>query len=663
MRRTPVIGFAAWMAIVLASAPSPAEEQEELSLQWSLSPSLQYHYIESPEDDDDVTGFFDQYEFVPNKSSSFPLQLGIRDAALDLFSEGETPVLQLRLNSPTSNLGLSGSEAGDPFFNQRALALGRFDLFDFDLRYWRSRTEMLRLFPNTAEGARTFEDLTDRDDRFARERTGFRTELRAGVFDLLGVREPRDALDAPRLSLRGGYETRQGDRQRRFMLEPSNRWTGITQERDQHVGELGGGVLLAPWRLLTLSLDFDHERFREDESPLLRSALGGGAPAQGTIGFVPDTDRYTGTALLRSRLGERVVLEGGFQSSYLEQVEDFTPLQDAAGLRDNSLLQTSARFAADVALLDALSLNASLKYEQRDNDLERHTTLFNSSNGTQPGVFLERLESWRATAEAVYRFDAGNRLAAGARFAAVDRDLEFSQPGIARVLPLNTLVSDESESYTFYGKGQLRLLRRVSLTGEAGYQIAPETGYLTDLDDRIYGKLRAAYTLPLERAVVVSFFARGGSGESDEQVLVSGVGENPAGTRVRRRFDRDEWLAGLTASAAPSDTIGLFASIFVSQDAQDNDLVLSSLQRYLQPLVPVTFSETGSTDYQDDRVTVVVGTHVALSDETDAALSYSFTRSETEYDGSAPRASLIARYREVDADIHGLDLELGHWLF
>jgi hypothetical protein len=61
-------------------------------------------------------------------------------------------------------------------------------------------------------------------------------------------------------------------------------------------------------------------------------------------------------------------------------------------------------------------------------------------------------------------------------------------------------------------------------------------------------------------------------------------------------------------------------------------------------------------------VTVVVGTHVALSDETDAALSYSFTRSETEYDGSAPRASLIARYREVDADIHGLDLELGHWL-
>src|SRR5690606_18990580 len=120
--------------------------------------------------------------------------------------------------------------------------------------------------------------------------------------------------------------------------------------RDQQVGEVGGGVLLAPWQRLTLALDFDHERFRENEDALLRGMLGGGPPASGTIGFTPDTDRFTGRMLLRSPLGDRAVVEGGFQASLLEQVDAFAPQQRAAGLRDNQVLQLSANLAGDVAL-------------------------------------------------------------------------------------------------------------------------------------------------------------------------------------------------------------------------------------------------------------------------------------------------------------------------
>jgi hypothetical protein len=489
-------------------------------VRWSLTPIVQLHVIESPEDDDGVTGFFDQYEFVPNKSSDFPVQLGIRDAALDLFDAGQTPRLQLRLDSPTSNLGISGSEIGDPFLAQRALLLGRFRPLEFDLRYWRMRTEELRLFPNTAEGALVFEDLTDSDDRFERERTGFDTELRTRLSDLLDDRGGvLDVLGGPQLSLRGGYESREGDRQRRFLLEPANRWIGLSQGMDQQVGEVGGGLLLAPWRRLTMSLDFDHERFREDESPILRGDLGGGPPDEGTIGFVPDTDRFTGRLLLRSPLGDRAVVEGGFQASLLEQVDDFTPLQRSAGLRDNSVLHTSANLAADVALFGPVSANAFVGFERRDNDIERDTPLFDPGvDGTFTSEFMDRWTQWRATLEGVYRINAANRVALGARYESIERDLVFADPGLTRILPVNAFVSEDSESYTLYGRTQLRLLRRVSLMGELGYRWAPETGYSTELDDRVYGKLRASYTLPMERAVVLSLFARGGSGENDEVI-------------------------------------------------------------------------------------------------------------------------------------------------
>lgn len=663
MRGKRSAGCALASGLILAAAAADAADEDDLQARWSLSPTLRFDFVESPEDDNDVTGFFDQYEYVPNKSSLAPIQIGISDAALDLLTENETPVLRLRLASPTANLGVSGGDVDKPFFNQRGLLLGRLRPVEMDLRYWRIRTEELRLFPNTGSGALVLEDLTDPNDRFARERTGFRGEIRADVSELPD-RDAKEGHRGPtvRSTLRGGYEKRSGTRQQRFLLEPSNRWLSRSQDRSQEVGRVGGGLVLGTGRLFTLNVEFDHERFREEERALFRSDVEGGAPALGTIGFVPDTDRYTGSLNLHGRVGRRAVLEGGFQASYLEQVGNRVPLQRSAGLRDNTILQTSARLAADVLLVGPFSANAAIHFEQRDNDVERGTLLFNPGNGTQPSPFVDRWTSLRAEIEGVYRVGGGNRLSVGFRSASVDRDLDYSGPGVARVLPVNSLVSDDSESYTFYGRMRLRLLRRVKLSGEVGYQIAPETGYLTDLDDRVYGKLRASYTLPVQRAVVLSLFARGSAGESNEQVLVSGVGEDPDGGSATRRFERTRWLWGLTVSGSPIDSVGIFASFFMSRDSQDYDLALSSLQRYLQPIVPVSFRIDRRSDYQDDQLSLVIGMQVQLTDETDAALSYSFTRAETEYDDAGFQTSLIASEREIDADIHGLDLELRHWL-
>jgi opacity protein-like surface antigen len=644
---------------------------EELRVRWSLTPTATYHWVESDQEDDDhETGFFDQYEFVPNKSSDFPFQIGVGDASLDLLGPNDTPLLQFRLESPTSNLGVSGSQIDDPFFNQRALLLGRLPGFDLDLRYRRMRTEDTRVFPNTAGAGLLFDDRSGRDERFEAERTGFDAELRARLDELFGSFEGhasrlRDA-GAPELSLRGGYQAREGDRQLRFLIDPTNQWIGLAQRRDQEVGNVGGGLVLAPDRLITLDFDFDHERFRESESTILQSALGGGlSPTNNTIGFIPDTDRYTGTARFRSRVAERAVLEGGLQLSVLEQVDDRTPFQHAAGLRDNRLYYSSANFTTDVHLIGALSANGYFKFDQRANDIDRNTALFDDTNGTQVDEFVHRWTRLLGGIEGVYRIDSGNLMALGGRYESIDRDLDFASPIFPVILSVNSLVQDESESYTVYARTQLRALRRIGVSSELGYRTSPETGYVTDLDDYVYGKLRASYTLPFQRSVVLSLFARGGSGDNRNQVMVGGggLGTPPAGPDLRRHFDRYDWLAGVTANASPWDAIGLFASFFVSKDAQDYELALSSLQRYLQPLTPVTFSNAGATDYENDLWSVVLGTHIQLDERMDAAVSYSFTNAYTHYGaGGLPQLSLVDYSSRIDSDIHSAEIEVGRWL-
>jgi hypothetical protein len=263
----------------------------------------------------------------------------------------------------------------------------------------------------------------------------------------------------------------------------------------------------------------------------------------------------------------------------------------------------------------------------------------------------------------VYRINAANLLALGGRFESVDRDLDFALPPSPRILEENALVDDDTESYTIYARARLRAARRINVNGELGYRDSPKTGYVTDLDDYVYGKLRASYTLPLERAVVLSLFVKGGSGDNRDLTMVSGVGDPPGGSRLRRRFERYNWRWGLTASASPREQIAVFASIFMSRDAQDYHLTRSDFQRYLQPGLPVNFFNSGSTGYDNDQLSIVLGAHAQLDDRTDASLSYAFTRAVTSYDaGSSPQLGLVSQNREIDSDTHVVDLEVGHWL-
>jgi hypothetical protein len=207
-----------------AEEEEEAEEEDGSGIHWSATLQAALHKIASREAHDDVTGFFDQYEYIPNKGSDLPIELGVSDAAFDWFGAGETPLLQFRLESPTSNLGLGITDIDHSFLNQRADLLGGHRGVSFDLDYRRMRTESLRIFPNNAGSGLTFTDQAGSNDRFFEERTGFDGALRFRPGQAFtGLPESVTWL-SPELEMRGGYQARDGQRQLRFLLAPGNDW-------------------------------------------------------------------------------------------------------------------------------------------------------------------------------------------------------------------------------------------------------------------------------------------------------------------------------------------------------------------------------------------------------------------------------------------------------
>lgn len=669
MKRLSILGLALLLGVPRPGAAGATDTEAmgstgDLQAIWSATPMVVYTRIASPENDDDVGGFFDQYWFTPNKSSPVPIQLGVRQGALDLFRANDTPLLQSRFASPGSNLGISGSQIDQPFFNQRLDALTRLGGFDFDLSYHRIRTEQLRIFPNTVGPGLIFDDLTQPGDRFFRDRTGFGGEARLRPSEAFDTGRALESL-RPELAMRGGYERRNGSQQLRIHRDPSNQWFGLSQGLNRSVSDAGGRLLVAPKGLLTLSFDFDYQRFRFESDPITEGDLGFPPPASTrTIGFVPSSDRYTGTIRFNSRLGERAVIEGGFQISQLHQAGQRTPDQIAAGLDDNSVRYYSANAAVDVLLGQGLSFNGLFKFDRRNNDLQRDTILFNESNGTQVDPFLESWQRFVVGGEIELRLGGVNRGALGVTYEDVARDMDFARAGNPRVLPVNSHIHRDTRMVTVYGRTALRPLRGLSLNAEIGYQIAPRTGYIVDLADNFYGELRASYVVPWTRPLALSTFVRGSTGENDDFTLLSGQGPDPAGPALPRSFDRSNVTWGITASISPLARLDLYASFFLQRDAQDTGLDLSTLQRYFQDQAPILFENAGLNRFENWQFNLILGTRYQFTDRTDARLRYGFTHADAQYQGSAVSVALqlIENAHVIDSDIHDVDLEVGHWL-
>jgi hypothetical protein len=570
------------VAASLLAPPAFANDDEEdgwepyegYRLDWSGTFQLRLRDFDSPADDDDVTGFFDLHEFTRNKDDQPTVDFGLSAFDLDLFAEDETPLVQFRLRSPTSDLNFSGEsfQIDEFLLNQRAELFARPRGLALDLDYRRMRNDEMRVYPNPTDQtgalmfgdaiAARFNDDTRDDDRFFLRRGRIGGELRVRPRELFTGE--RGALGGflSEIALRGGYEEREGQRQVRYLLgfsdgaapfPPGNAlWRGITSEVDQRVSDGGAGLVFTPGGLFTLAVDFDHQRFRNRASTLFQTQINRLDPNIGagsgfdqipntlddqrlrTVAFIPDTNRTTGSVRLHTRIGERAVIHGGLQVSSLNQEGNRTPLQEIAGLRGNKVLFYSGNLAADLELTDALSMSAFYKFDHRSNKLPRDTRDLALRDWMQVDPFLKHIRRNRAGVELVYRFLPMNLVAVGWRGLWIDRELKFADafdpncltvtnctlpalvgPNLA-ILSDNTVLNEKTRMYTLYLRTALRPIRGLQFSGEGGYRNAPDTGYSRELDDLRYGQVRTSYVLPLKRPVTVSLFGRAQHGETDD---------------------------------------------------------------------------------------------------------------------------------------------------
>jgi len=652
----------------------PASAESDARLEWSATVIGQGKVIAEREASDRVGGYFDQWEYTPNKSSGFPIELGVRDAAVDLFDAGDRPVFQLRLESPTSNLGISGPDVDQPFFNQRidtrtrGLELGDHAEWALDLDYARIRTEELRRFPDTEGGTLLFDDQTDWDDRFFRDRTGFETELRRRSAPGLGGR----ADDAPgfvtEFAVRGGFQARDGLGQRRAHRDPVNDWLGLREGLDRNVSDVGGGVLVggAHEGRWLVTMDFDHERLRWQSPRLLESDLGAPPPAATRpIGFVPDSDRFTSRVVASGRAGDSFTWNAAYGATVLEQAGEQTPDQVAADFGDNRVVTHSVAAGLRWRAASRLTLKARFAFDLRDNQIDRTSALFNPTGGVQIDPFVEEWRRIVLDTEAEWRFLPRNAASLGVRYSGLVREVDYAEPGGPRVLPENGLVGDATRTVEVYAKTRLRPVRALRIRGDLGYRAAPSTGYVTDLENYVHGRVDARYTLPTSRPFALTAFVRGDSGRNDDFDMVSGLGPDPAGPSLQRRFERWTLGWGLGADATPVDRLSVFASFICGRLRQESGVVTSSWQRYYQevgtpPTSVLTFTDIGGDDFLDAQKSLILGVQHDWSDRVDSGVSYTFSHASAEYEGEgAPALDLARARRRVDQRSHVVDLEAG----
>jgi hypothetical protein len=561
------------------------------------------------------------------------------------------------MRSPTSNLNVSGQSfsIGDYFLNQRAELYARPEGLALDVDYRRFRTEDLRLFNDAGWGV----DLTAPDDRFFVRRSLVGGELRIRPEELFtGERGALGNL-LSEIALRGGYEERKGKRQTRSQLQSR------TSELDQKVTDAGAGLVFNPAGLFTLAVDFDHDRFREDAAPTLVTGR--------TVAFIPDTDRTTGSVRLNRRFGDRASVHGGLQMSSLNQEGTRTPSQKAFGLRSNKVLFYSGNLATDVWLAEDVSLNAFFKFDQRRNRIEHELGTWNPADGPQvnpfPQPFLKRVRRITSGSEAVYRLAAMNRVALGVRGEWIDRTLEYSSvcppaTGARGICPDWANIDDETRTYTVYLRTSLRPRRGIQFSGEVGYAETPHAGYIRDLDDMSYGTVRASYTFPLERPLSLSLFGRGEFGDNDD-FTQRAPDPAPGGTTADRDFKRDNYSVGGTLTGSPRDGLTLFGSLFYYDDSQDFDLIFSSAPRFNFASGPGGGSflpPDSPLDYRAENTALILGGNLQITEDTDASLSYSFTRSNWRLESNTVTTATIDGDSRIRNDIHSAEVGMGHWL-
>ena len=260
-----------------AAGTESGDSSGDLSFAASGTLGVDFYVLESPFDNDNVTGFFDKYRYIRDKGAQLPFFADLTHLNLGLVRPDTTYLIRAERwsrNAINENTLLN--------INWKGIAVNS------EIRRYRS--DALRFFPMGTEDdwpgvpqglgfGTTYNPgvpglisnfTTDVDAIFA-------SDYRIGVerFDVdteIALRPEGFGYDNRVLKearLRAGYGSRTGQRQDSFLLDlsevadPTSRFRGNRRSIDQSLTNAGLGAVLAMGEKTSASLDFDVERFSE----------------------------------------------------------------------------------------------------------------------------------------------------------------------------------------------------------------------------------------------------------------------------------------------------------------------------------------------------------------------------------------------------------------
>ncbi len=658
-------GFAGAMAmgaLVLggyAASAEPGDPSGDLSLEASGTLGADLYLIENPFDNDNVTGFFEQYRYIRDKGAELPFFADFTHLNLGLVRPDTTYLIRAERwsrNAINENTLLD--------INWKGLVVNA------EIRRYRS--DALRFFPMGTEddwagtalglgfGTHYNPDVPGLISDFPTQTTNvdaiFANDYRIGVerFDVGGEIALRPegfgykngVLKEARL--RAGYGSRTGYRQDSFLLdltealEPTSRFRGNRRAIDQSVTNAGTGVVLALGKKLNAKLDFDVDRFTEAAGVVtlggLASAPGNGftpnpsASPDREFFFVPDTNRYTGSLQLTSRPAGGTLNAGVF-ATHLEQTGRLSNLQSRFNLGLNSVTTVSAHVDGSMPLGNRLILSGFVKYIHRANNIDEDSfAALDPSGASQESPYIKKRDEIRGNMEIGAKLAPSTRIALGYAVDWVDRDLAYPQ-GPVGIQPNVSVIRPKSLSHRVFLKGRARLFRSLQLSGELGYLWAPEVAYPTDLSEAVSFRARGTYSL-LPRMIRVpltfSFSGRVLDGKNDEFDL-PGPGPVSNGDRRSKYFERTDWGYDLTLTALPRNALALYGTFSQSGDEQATDYVRTTLARSAGG---GAFYVDSIPHYASDLKSVIVGGTLSDVLGADVGLSAAITWADMTVSGT-----------------------------
>jgi hypothetical protein len=636
-------------------ASAPIEARGEFTL------GTRFYVIESPYDNDFLGGFWDQYSQTRKKNNNPPFYFNLLHTDVGLFREDETWLVRFESFSPTAA-------------NDRVEIDGDYEGLRFDIDFRNYRSEELRYFP---EG--TFQDqnlpgpfpfgtqyspdareaeIRNQNRRLWIQRTGIDGELR--------FRPEGFGFDLPVLaevSLRSGFEERKGWRQDSFLLanntvEPAplnQRFRGHRRRVRQEVSGIGGGVVLAPGGDWVTDFDFHFENFREKAKTVtfsrIASSSGGAIPpptspaAERAFNFVPNTDRISGSMRVAGRVGPASVQAGAFVT-HLRQT-DKAPLQRLLGLDKQDFTTWSAHGGFDLPLGDEADLAAVVKFSERRNGLDEN----DFQTGFQLGPVLRRRSELEANVELSHRPAPGATIATGYRYDRVDRNIRYVSPPL--IVPELSLIENDNEKHSIYLRGRARLMRRMQLSGEVGWEYAPQRAFPRDLTHVVYLDAKGSYTLPEPVPLTLSVYGGVRDGHGNGLVL---TGES---TQARKDLDRLRWNYGATATAMPRAGTSLSVTFIQSRDQQDLPYQRTDFPRNFGTSFVNFLPDPDRVHYKSDVKSLSVGGTHALTDSVDARAFTNVNWVRAWFSDSSNTSTQLENVNELSSNIWSIGGGLG----